>query len=321
MSNSSRVKFSVVIPLFNKERSITRCVASVLKQSYAASEIIIVNDGSTDGSLAVVQELADPRIRVIDQPNGGVSRARNSGISAARHEFIALLDADDEWDSHYLEKMAFSIHKFPDAGLYYAAYIILSASKAESKVVPCLPAENCGYVDIFGLDADQGPNSSSTVLRKSYLAKTGLFDSKLLKGEDLDMWIRFALNGPVVLYNAPLSIYHNDAENRAMRRPTPPQRCLVSNLSRYDPAARSNPRLYRYLQAMRLGHICNFLGNRPCEFENAHREIDQLDLNGLPFVWTVIQRAPRFLRRTIFRFYVHGARLIQRFRPISKRRI
>jgi glycosyltransferase involved in cell wall biosynthesis len=269
----------------------------------------------------MVQAMADSRIRLLDQPNGGVSTARNAGLSVARYDFIALLDADDEWDSRFLEKMAVCIRNCPDAGLYFAARIDRSGPKGLSTTVPTLPAEYCGYVDIFSLDAILGPSSSSVVLRSSFLDKTGLFDPNLQKGEDVDMWIRFALNGPVVLYNAPLALYHNDAENRAMLRPTPPHMSLVSNLSRYDSAVRTNPRLYRYLQGMRLGHICNFLGNRPCELANPHEAIDQLDLTGLPFVWMLIQHSPPFLRRLIFRVYIHGHRLFERVQPMPKRRI
>ena len=114
--------FSVVIPLYNKEDHIQKAICSVLQQSLENLELIIVNDGSTDNSLKIVQQIRDDRIRIIDQPNAGVSTARNIGVKAARYDHIAFLDADDWWDLHYLEEMQQLICKYPDAGLWAAKY-------------------------------------------------------------------------------------------------------------------------------------------------------------------------------------------------------
>ena len=97
---------SVVIPLYNKERYIERAVYSVLSQTFQQFEIVIVNDGSTDGSVSVIERMNNPLIRLIHQKNGGVSAARNRGIEEARFEYIAFLDADDEWKENHLEVIA-----------------------------------------------------------------------------------------------------------------------------------------------------------------------------------------------------------------------
>lgn len=96
--------FSVVIPLYNKENSIKNTIQSVLNQSFADFEIVIVNDGSTDNSLEVVQQINDPRLRIIDKSNAGVSSARNCGIKNAEKEWIAFLDGDDLWEHNHLEE-------------------------------------------------------------------------------------------------------------------------------------------------------------------------------------------------------------------------
>ena len=319
MSDSLTLGFSVIIPLYNKERSVARCISSVLRQTYQSFEIIIVNDGSTDNSRQMVQSLADSRISVFEKSNGGVSTARNYGIAQARHEFLALLDADDEWDPAFLEKMAFLIRNFPDAGLYYAAHSNLNGkSDIVSTVIPSLPVGYAGPINIFDYSVDSGPCSSSTVIRRGFMEKTGLFDSKLVKGEDTDMWIRFALNGPVAFFNASLATYHAGAENRAMQKPCLPQSSLISNLARYETEARKNRRFYLYLQQMRVGHISNFLGIGRSELADAHSEIDNLDLKALPLIWTLIKHSPRSLRWMIFKAYAHGARIANRLTKIFR---
>lgn len=101
--------FSVIIPLYNKEVSIKETLFSVLNQSYKQFEIIIVNDGSTDNSLNVVRAIHDPRIRIVDKVNGGVSSARNRGVKEASKEWITFLDGDDLWELDHLEEYAIAI--------------------------------------------------------------------------------------------------------------------------------------------------------------------------------------------------------------------
>jgi glycosyltransferase involved in cell wall biosynthesis len=101
---SSQPMVSVVMPAYNAARYIEEAVRSVLSQGWSNLEVVVVNDGSKDGTAAVVRAIADPRVRVIDQPNGGVSSARNAGIEEARGEFIAFLDADDALEPGAIEQ-------------------------------------------------------------------------------------------------------------------------------------------------------------------------------------------------------------------------
>ena len=111
--------FSVVIPLYNKEHTILRTLYSVLTQTCVEFEVIIVDDGSSDGSVGLIQKhIYDPRIKIISQSNQGVSVARNRGVNEARYAHIAFLDADDEWLPTYLEKVSEAISQYPEAGMY-----------------------------------------------------------------------------------------------------------------------------------------------------------------------------------------------------------
>ncbi len=116
--------FSVVIPLFNKESYIKNTLKSVLLQDFADFEIIVINDGSTDDSEKIVKEISDARIRLISQPNQGVSHARNTGIKHAEGKIIVFLDADDFWYPTHLSEIYQLYQNFPDACLFATAYEI-----------------------------------------------------------------------------------------------------------------------------------------------------------------------------------------------------
>ena len=98
---------SVIIPVYNAERYLRECLTSLVNQTFRAYEIIAVNDGSTDGSLAILRHFQKdwPQLRVIDQENGGVSAARNVGMAAARGEYLGFMDADDTVAPNYLERL------------------------------------------------------------------------------------------------------------------------------------------------------------------------------------------------------------------------
>lgn len=113
---------SVVIPLYNKEASIAQSLKSVLSQEYDDFEVVIVDDGSTDGSVGVVEAINDPRIRLIKQENGGPSKARNTGVKNAKGEWILFLDADDELEPDALEYFANLIRKFSDFKFFCAPF-------------------------------------------------------------------------------------------------------------------------------------------------------------------------------------------------------
>ena len=118
------IQFSVVIPLYNKEKYVAQTLKSVVGQTYQNFEIIVVNDCSTDNSLGVVQTIDDSRIKTIEHSkNKGLSASRNTGIKAAAHSFIAFLDADDHWDSSFLETISNLIKKYPKESVFATHYL------------------------------------------------------------------------------------------------------------------------------------------------------------------------------------------------------
>jgi len=211
----SEISFSVVIPLYNKEKSIANTIKSVLNQTYRNFELIIVNDGSTDSSLNVVQSINDDRIKIIDKENGGVSSTRNHGIKEAKYDWIAFLDGDDEWLPNFLSEMNLLITRYPDCNIFAANYYI-SSGRAKFTA-----SENSDVVPIFDNYFELAMHlpiitSSSVVIRKGSFDEVSGFNTKYTHGEDLDLWARlYKKYKQIILSRKELVIYNHSAENRA----------------------------------------------------------------------------------------------------------
>ncbi|WP_179022477.1 glycosyltransferase family 2 protein [Winogradskyella forsetii] len=206
--------FSVIISVYNKEKYIKHTIESVLNQSFVDYEIIIVNDGSTDKSEAVIKSIEDQRIRLITTQNQGASKARNTGMLEASSNYFALLDGDDSWDSSYLQHMHDAICRFPDIKIFTAGV----SQKYNDKVVPVEysfnPTELYSKHNYFKASKKYTLiTSSSVVFHESILAKTGLFDTSLISGEDTDLWIRFGLYFDILFINKQLANYNYDASS------------------------------------------------------------------------------------------------------------
>lgn len=138
MNMNTAPRISVVIPLYNKEKYIVRAVGSALSQGAAVHEVIVVDDGSTDNGPAQLVPLGDARIRLIRQPNGGVSAARNTGMEAASGDYIAFLDADDAWLPGFVDELLALMRQFPQACLYATSYVRVWPDGRREDA--CLPA-------------------------------------------------------------------------------------------------------------------------------------------------------------------------------------
>lgn len=225
---------TVVIPIFNKGAYIQRTLNSVFAQSCPVAEIIVVNDGSTDGGEQIAKRQCDPRIRVIDQKNCGVSVARNVGIEAATQPYIAFLDADDVWLPGFLTQIKKMIAQFPDADLYGTGfttvahgreirrYAVRSREFGGSKGEGALGGgENVrpafGPVDFFKVwSHGHVIHTSSMVVPRQAALDVGGFPVGVTHGEDLEFWAKLALSGAVVLSPEVLTHYHVDVPGQAV---------------------------------------------------------------------------------------------------------
>lgn len=189
--------FSVVIPLYNKEKQIANTLRSVLSQTCQDFEVVVVDDGSTDNSVTEVRKIQDPRIRLISQKNAGVSAARNHGIEEARGKYIALLDADDEWKPDFLATQATLINKYPDCSIFATNYEYKNLNNTTRDAIINRLSFNGedGVMDnYFEVAAHSNPPlwTSSIVVEVSAIKSIGGFPLGISSGEDLVTWAKLA---------------------------------------------------------------------------------------------------------------------------------
>lgn len=200
---------SVVIPLYNKAHTIVSTLESVTNQTYSDFEVIIVNDGSTDNSVEVIQRhFSDTRFKIINQENGGVSVARNRGVDEATGEYVAFLDGDDAWHPEYLAIMTKLIQKYPDYGLFLSAGVIQNAQGYYYRLAKGY--ENyCGPINLFH-NPQVFSHTSATIVNKEIFKRTHRFIPSMCNFEDYLASQAVALIAKVCYCGIPLTKYNGD---------------------------------------------------------------------------------------------------------------
>jgi len=187
-------RISIIMPIYNAERSLSTSIQSITSQSYASWELILVNDGSTDRSHAIAQAHAvnDKRISVYSKPNGGPSRARNYGITLSHGEYVAFLDADDQWGTHRLRDLVYRFQTMPKTGVLFTRTRFVDAQTGKQGV---LTPHYDKLTPITLLAENPVCSTSNIMCRQSVLKRVGGFKSGLDYAEDQDWLLRVALDG------------------------------------------------------------------------------------------------------------------------------
>lgn len=215
ISQNDRV--SVIIPANNRAALIGRAICSVLEQTAAdRAEVIVIDDGSTDDTAAVIQSFG-PHVRYIRQEKAGAPTARNRGILAQRNEFVAFLDSDDEWHPEKLQRQLAVLRDHPDVVLVCGDF---QRRHPDGRLIlvepPPVPTDTqCDF--LAPLLRRNFVGTSVTIVRAAALQRTGLFRRELLRSQDYHLWLRLAQTGPGVYLNGPLATYTVDAPDNLSR--------------------------------------------------------------------------------------------------------
>ncbi len=216
------MRFSVVIPLYNKEAHISETIESLLNQSFSDFEVLVVDDGSTDNSLEVAKKYESDRIRVLTKQNGGTASARNLGINKARGTHICFLDADDYWLPHFLDTIDELITEFPQAGIYCAAYTFMKSGRQYHPGWHGLPSDEESFLvpDYFQstLYGEQVATTSSACVPIKVFEDVGPFDQTMRHTEDQELWNRIAMKYRVAFHTKLSAVYRQDAQNMKTKR-------------------------------------------------------------------------------------------------------
>jgi len=206
-------RVSVIIPTYNRAHLVSRAIGSVFQQTYQDFEIIVIDDGSTDGTHEVIERIREPRLRYLRHDNNqGASAARNTGIEAASGDYIAFLDSDDEWLPNKLEKQVHLLQTSEvSVGAVYSGYVIIG--ERGQPVTAQIPKHRGIILD--ELLSDNCVGTTSTVMVRRECFRHGQpFDSALASGQDWDMWVRLAHDYQFDFNPDVLVRYHQAAKER-----------------------------------------------------------------------------------------------------------
>lgn len=218
---------SVVIPLYNKRASIEKTLHSLKAQTYTDFEVVIIDDGSTDESAEATRKVTGLNIRLFRQQNAGVSAARNRGIAEAKGEYIAFLDADDEWHKDYLQTMTEMATTYPDCDVIASNYNFCNHSRAISPTIlrkMQLNGTSGRLTNYFEVASCSHPPlwTSAVMVRKSAIESVGGFPVGIKSGEDLLTWARLACKYSIAFNLVPRAIFNvegYDSKERPKRIP------------------------------------------------------------------------------------------------------
>ena len=311
------MKFSVIIPLYNKAPYIRKALESVFAQTYTDYELIIVDDGSTDNSDYIADKyiryntLYSPNVRLLRQANNGVSVARNNGVEASKGEYIAFLDADDWWEPTFLEKMTQLIDDYPEAGLYASNYYYYKGGKNIVKVN--IQTGYFNYPKEYYKKFAMPITSITAVIPRKIYNEMGGFPTNIHLGEDFLLWAKIAIQYPVVFLNIPLAWYNNDipATLRATRNLHAPEYHMLFHLDLLGIKQIEVGEWKLLLDKLRVNGLLDYWMSN--EYHNqAAEELKKVDWSKQPLSIKKIYKTPIWILKVRKKVKIWGSLLMQK---------
>lgn len=312
----SGIIVSVIVPLYNKVNEVERAIDSIFAQTIQDFELIIVDGGSTDGSMEKIKPyLRDPRIIVHHQRSKGVSGARNEGIELTSANLVTFLDADDEWKPTYLEEILSLQKMYPNAGIYATAYIPTFGTEAQKLDLGDIPDSWRGvmpsYFHTVVLTKMTPFFTSSAAVPRNILFEMGLFRLNERMGEDTDLWARIALHYEIAYSSAALVKYHQIAGEKATQKYIPllhhPFYRYIENLpvgDKKEILSRTDVACYLEYEELNMAWINIIAGNKEFVRENIEN----------------VHSKEYLLRKMLYRMLLYSPSHINKYLPIIKQK-
>ena len=254
-------RVSIIIPAYNHSEFLAQAVHSVLSQTMTDFEVLVVDDGSTDNSRAVMENIRDARLRYFYKQNGGVSSARNFGLTRAVGEYICFLDSDDFWPSGYLETMLQKMRENPDCE---AAYCMRTLLFADGRKVQSYQKQYCvsGRLteDLFKKSFIQ----TSTLCFKRTVLQGLFFDEALSNAEDADMWLRVSMRTKFLFVPDIQITYREDFSSSSSQEFSPKQCNRIRVLERFYFRLGGDKYISKKTAANKLGRAYRSVAKKSC---------------------------------------------------------
>lgn len=244
---------SVIIPVYNGEKTIRETVDSVFKQTFSDFELIVINDGSKDGTLEILASVEDSRLKVFSYLNAGASVSRNRGFSHSEGDFIAFLDADDLWTPDKLEAQWKALQENPDAAVAYSWSDFVDESGKFLRQGSHSTVSGNVYEKL--LLADFLDNGSNPLIRRQAFMEVGGFDESLAAGQDWDLYLRLAARYNFVVVPLPQILYRVSANSISSNVMRLESGCLKAIERAFSQA----PESLQYLKPYSLANLYKYL--------------------------------------------------------------
>jgi glycosyltransferase involved in cell wall biosynthesis len=279
---------SVIIPIYNGEKTIGETIESVLKQTFTDFEVLVIDDGSQDSTLEVINKIQDSRLKVFSYPNAGVSASRNRGLTHATGEFISFLDADDLWTPDKLEAQVKALQDNPQAAVAYSWTDWIDRSGQFLRSGGHITVNGNAYETLLLRDFVE--SGSNPLIRREALAEVGNFDESLAHGEDWDLWLRLAARYEFITVPAPQILYRVSATSAS----TDVWKMEAGSLQIIERAFAQAPESLQHLKRKVLGNRYKYLTFKALEGQPERRR----GLAATRFFLQAVTHDPTWLGKT-----------------------
>lgn len=313
------MRFSVIIPLYNKAPYVVKAIESVLSQTCDDYELVIMDDGSKDDSYAIALKAVGghPKCCMYQQENAGVSMARNNAVALSHGEYLCFLDADDWWNPSFLEEMSKLINEFPDAGVYGTNYTVVNEIKHKTGVVKVGVEKDfikgyINYCQVYAKTMVMPLWTGAVCMPRRVFDEMGGFPKGVKLGEDFLLWIRVALKYKVAFLNKPLSYYNQDVDavNRGVGKLHEPQCHMLWNLNFLAEEEKINLDYKQLIDNLRTYGLLPYYLSKDYH-DAAKKELEKVDWNRQPKKTQKLYRKPLARLRLWYRLMEIGSKAKQ----------